>query len=149
MTRRAEVPAEMNADHGIPFLHARADEHPVADEARVVYQHIEPAEGVDGRLHQAPGALPVGDVIAVRYGLTARRADLVDHGLRDRGIAPFTGECGAEIVDDDLRALPRKRERIGPPQPAARAGDDDHPPLTYPRHPLSLENSAQSHISNQ
>ena len=58
VTRRAEVPAEMDTDHGVPFLDARADEHPVADEARVVHQHVEPAEGVDGRLHQAPRRPP-------------------------------------------------------------------------------------------
>ena len=60
-------------------------EHPVAQEAGVVDEHVEPAERVDARSATSRcGAVPVGDVVGVGDRLAAGRADLVDDLLRGR-----------------------------------------------------------------
>ena len=41
-------------------------------------------------------------------------------------------ELDAEVVDDDRRALAGELERVGPPEPAPRAGDDDDAPVADP-----------------
>ena len=66
------------------------DEHPVAEEAGVVDQHVEPAEGLDRRARQARGPVPVGDVVAVGDGLAAARADRVDDLAGRRRGPPLT-----------------------------------------------------------
>ena len=86
VTRGREVALEVHADHRVPLLLARREDHAVAQEAGVVHQHVEAAERVDRRVHQVAGAVPVGDVVGVRDRLAAGRDDLVDEKLRGRGV---------------------------------------------------------------
>ena len=49
---RGEGAAQVHLDHGVPLVDRHVDQHAVAQDARVVHQHVEAAEGVDGRLDQ-------------------------------------------------------------------------------------------------
>ena len=62
------------------------DQHPVAQDAGVVDQHVEIAEGLDRGVDEPLAALPVADVVGVGHRLAARRPDLVDHLLGRRAI---------------------------------------------------------------
>jgi hypothetical protein len=62
---------QVDADHRVPFLFAGGEHHAVADEARVVDEHVEPAEGGDRLLDEMVGARPVGNVVGVRDGFAS------------------------------------------------------------------------------
>ena len=70
------------------------------------------------------GAREVGDVLAVRDRLAAERLDLAHDVVRGPFARALAGERRAEVVDDDLRARARERERVLAADPAAGAGDD-------------------------
>ena len=55
--RRREVSLQVHADHRVPLLFARREQHAVADEARVVDEHVEAAERVDRGLHEPAAPL--------------------------------------------------------------------------------------------
>ena len=57
VTTYAEVTAQVDADRGVPLVGLNVDEHAITQDARVVDDHIEPAEGVDGSFHAACDAL--------------------------------------------------------------------------------------------
>jgi hypothetical protein len=69
---------EMDTDDRVPLLLAGVDQHPVADEARVVDEDVQPSEGVDGLLDHRGGSLEIGNVGAVDDRFTAQRLDLLD-----------------------------------------------------------------------
>ena len=119
------MPAQVDVHGRVPFLDGGRDEHPVAHDPGIVDHHVEVAERVDGGLHDASGSVPVGDVLVVGDRLAARRDDFRHHAVGGAGVAPFAAQRGADIVDHDIRALGSEGERIGPPQPARGAGDDD------------------------
>ena len=48
-------------------------EHAVAEDAGVVHEHVQVAEGVDGGVDQPLGGVEVGDVVVVGDGLSVRR----------------------------------------------------------------------------
>ena len=135
VTGSAEVPPQVNAHHRVPLLFARRDEHAVAEEAGVVHQHVEPSEGLDRRRHEPLRPFPIRDVVAVRHGLSARRAN----GLHDlvRGRAPAAATVGlhAEIVHHHLRPLPRELEGVLPPDASPGSGHDGHAPFADAFHP--------------
>ena len=78
VAQRREVALEVDADDRVPLLLGGVHQHPVADEARVVDQDVEPAEGVDRLLHHRGRLLEVRDVRTVGDGLAAERLDLGD-----------------------------------------------------------------------
>ena len=83
------------------------EHHAVAEEARVVHEHVEAAERVDRGVHEPARAVPVGDVVGVRDRLAADRDDLVDDVLR--------GPCAR-------RRCRRARRRGRSPRPARPRG---------------------------
>ena len=99
-------------------------EHPVAQDAGVVDEDVEAPERVDGGLHHLACLREVCDVGAVRDRLAAGCLDLLDDLLRGGEVVPLAGERAAEIVDDELGARLRERERVAAPDPAPGAGDD-------------------------
>ena len=122
-------------------------EHAVAQDAGVVDQHVEVAEGLDRGVDQALRALPRRDVVAVGDGLAAHARDLLDHLLGRAEIAAGAVDVAAEVVDDDLGALAGQAQRVLPPDAPARAGHDGHPSITESHvrsYPLS-ETDAQHH----
>ena len=142
-----EVTLQVDPDGDVPLILAAAHDHAVAHHAGVVDHDIEPAERVDGRLDQALGAIPVGDIVAIGDGRATPRPDQVDH-LAGRA-ARRTGavELGADVVDHDHRALVGELQGVAPADAPAGAGDDHDTSLTD--HVLaSKERAARSHISN-
>ena len=114
----------MHGDDRVPLVLFHVHEHPVAQDAGVVDEDVEPAERVDRVLDEAAGAGEVGDVLAVGDGLAARGLDLGDDLLRRRQVGALAGERAAEVVDDDLRAGRGERERVRAADAAPGAGDD-------------------------
>ena len=130
---------EVHADDGIPFLLARGEHHPIAEEPRVVHEHVEATEGVDRGVDEAVGAVPVGDVVGVRDRLTAGGDDLVDHLLRGAAVGAGSVTCHAEVVHDDAGALAGEGQGVLAPDAAGGAGDDDDPSFADARHvPVSF-----------
>ena len=129
---------EVHADHRVPLVLAGREHHAVAEEPGVVHEHVEAAEGVDRGVHEAAGAVPVGDVVGVGDGLAARRDDLVDDQLRRAPVGAGAVARDAEVVHDDARALTCERQRVLAADAARRAGDDDDPAVADPGHVMLL-----------
>jgi hypothetical protein len=47
-----EMPLEVDAEDGVPLVFTGVGQHAIPDEAGVVDQNVQPAEGVDGGLDQ-------------------------------------------------------------------------------------------------
>src|SRR5204863_2370935 len=62
---RCDVPLEMYAEDAVPVVFGEVDENAVAEDARVVDENVQVAEGLDRRLDQATGAVPARDVVGV------------------------------------------------------------------------------------
>ena len=127
----------MDADDCVPLLGRHVHEHAVAQDARVVDQDVEPAEGLDRGVDEALRALPIGDAVAVRHGLATHRLDLVDDVVRGTSRLPGAVHLAAEVVHDDLCTVRRQHQRVLATDAPAGARDDRDSSLTQPRHPLS------------
>ena len=127
MAHGREVPLEVDGDDGVELLLAGVGEHPVADDAGVVDQHVESAERVDRGLDQPLGLRPVGDVGPAGHGFASGSGDLVDHALcraaatRGRTVQPDT-----DVIDHHSRALGGERQRMSAPDAATSTRHDDH-----------------------
>ena len=121
-----EVALEVDADDRVPLVLGHREDHPVAQDARVVDEDVQLAERGDRQLDQFPGLFVVGHVTDVGDRAAARRADLVGDllGGAGRRLAGTVPARLAVVVDDDGRAEPGEFQRLGPAEPAARAGDD-------------------------
>lgn len=71
-----EVALEVDADDRVPLVLAHREDHPVAQDARVVDQDVELSVGGDGQLHEFSRLFVVGDVSEVGGRPAARRTDL-------------------------------------------------------------------------
>ena len=80
--------------------------------------------GVDGRVDQPLGPLPVGDVVAVDDRLAAQRHDLGDDFAGRAVVRAGTVVGAAEVVDDDLGALGGEQQRVLATDAAPGSGDD-------------------------
>ena len=136
-----EVPLEMHPDDGVPLLLGQVDQHPVADDAGIVDQHVQAPEGLHGLTDQALGAGPVGDVVAVDHGLSAEFQDLLDD-LRGRGIGTAAAvQLRSQVVDHHVGPGLGEGQRVGAADATAGSGHDDSAPGTDPlvvRHVLAL-----------
>ena len=81
MPHGGEVALEVDSDDGVELFLAGVGEHPVADDAGIVDQDVEPAERVDRGLDQPLGLGPVGDVGAAGDGFASGGGDLIDNTL--------------------------------------------------------------------
>src|SRR6516162_9988984 len=99
-------------------------EDAVAQDAGVVYQDVDAAEGDERGLDDLVGVLGLGDRERRGDRLAAAALDLVDHLLRGRGIRAGAFEARADIAHDDGGALARHRQRNAAADAAASAGDD-------------------------
>ena len=129
VAHRSEVALEVDADHGVPLRLGHVREHPVAQDAGVVDEHVQVAEGLHRRVDQALGGVEVGDVVVVGDGLAAGRLDLGHDLLGRRGVGAGALGRSAEVVHHDLGALGGEQERVLPPDPPPCSGDDGHPAL--------------------
>lgn len=124
--RGVEVALEVDPDHRVPLLLRHGEDHPVAQDARVVDQDVELAEAAHRQLDQLARLPEVGHVAQVGHRPAARGTDLRGHLLRrgGRGLSRSVAPRLPEVVDDHARAEPRELDRLGPAEPAARARDD-------------------------
>ena len=58
VTGRAEVALQVHVDHGVPLGLGHVDDHAVAQDAGVVHEHVQVAEGVDGLVARGVGRRP-------------------------------------------------------------------------------------------
>ncbi|MNP40095.1 hypothetical protein D3C76_1337050 [compost metagenome] len=98
----------------------------VTQDAGVVDQHVDAAEGLEGLLDQGLDLLVVGDVGAVGDGGAAGLADFLDHGQRGFGRAAGAVTAAAEIVDHYLGAALGEFQGVDAAQAVAGAGDDGY-----------------------
>jgi hypothetical protein len=122
----------------VPLGEGHVRERPVAQDAGVVDEDVEPAELLDRRGDQSLGPRLVGDVVAVHHGLPAERPDVVDDLLRGPDRGPGAVNFGAEVVDDHIGPLAGELERMLTPDAPAGAGDHDDTTLAKSRHALLL-----------
>ena len=102
-----ERAVQMHLDDVGPVRPAHAVEDLVAQDAGVVDQDVDAAEGIERGLDDLVGVLRLGDRERRGDRLAARLLDLVDHLLRRAGVAAGAVERGADVVDHDLGALLR------------------------------------------
>ena len=120
----AEVALQVDADHGVEVFLGHVEDRRVAQEAGVVDEDVEIAQGVERGLDHRLRVVPIGDVAEVRHGLAALLADLLHHRARGRFVAAAAVAARPEIVDDDARALARERQRLDAAEPVRGARDD-------------------------
>ena len=109
---RREVPAEVDLDDGVPVVLVHVEDHPVAQDARVVHEHVESAEGVNRLLHQVARAVEIGDVVEVGDSLAAACPDDLDHFLGRPTVGALAASRAPEIVHDDARARGGEIQRV-------------------------------------
>jgi hypothetical protein len=118
------VALQVHRDHRVPLGLGHVDDHPVAQDARVVHEHVQVAERVDGLAHEPLGTVPVGHVVAVDDRLSPGRDD-VGHRLLGRSrIGTLAVRVAAQVVDDDLGTFGREQQRVLAPQAPTGTGDD-------------------------
>ncbi len=109
---------EVRAEHEAPLRGVHVRHRLPLEGAHGVDQHVHPAEGLVGLLHQAPGTLGFGDVGFHGADLGAGLAQLGGQGLGALLVAP--------AVDHHAPAGPRRRRGQRGAQPAAAARDQEN-----------------------
>lgn len=105
----------MGGDHRVEVVVGHLPQHPVAQDARVGDQDVEPPELLDGPVHEAFGGLRRADRDHLGDGGAARLGDRL-HGL--------LGHRLVDVVDDHGRAVGGQGVRVGEAEAPATAGDD-------------------------
>ena len=96
------------------------EEHALAQDPGDADDAVDPAERVDRGLHDARAALHRRDRVGDRHGVAAGGLDLVDHRVGDLAVGVLAVHAHAEVVDHDVRAGRRARERDRTADPPAR-----------------------------
>ncbi len=115
---------QVDVDDAVPLLLGHVDENAVPQDAGVVDEDVEIAEGFDGGVDEPLAALPVAHVIGIGQSLAAHLLDLVDDLLRRAAVVTRPVDGAAEVVHDDLGALAGKEQRVLAADAATGAGDD-------------------------
>ena len=108
-------------------------EQPLARDARVVDEDVQPSVRLDRRSDDLPGFRVVGDGVVVGGGLAAVLADERDRVVGGRGAAARPRSLDACVVDDDARAFGGERDGVRAPDAAPCAGHDGD----LPREPFA------------
>jgi hypothetical protein len=96
----------------------------IAQDARVVDEDVDAAEGVDRGLDDLVGVARLADRQRRGDGLAAGFFDLVDDVLCRTGIGPGAVEACADVAGHDARAFLRHQERNAAADAPPRSGDD-------------------------
>jgi len=110
--RWCERSLQVNVDDRVPLIFGHVCQHSVAQNARVVDDDVERAKGIDRGLNQALRAFERRHAVAVGDRLATERLDLFDNLLRRAGVAAGAINAAAKVVDDDLRTMRCKAERM-------------------------------------
>jgi hypothetical protein len=105
----------VGGDHRVEVVVGHLPQDLVAQDARVGDQDVEPAELLDGTVHQPLGGLGRADRDDLGDGGAAGRGDGL-HGLLGHGLV--------DVVDDHGGAVGGEGVRIGEAEAPAAAGDD-------------------------
>src|SRR5262249_27547951 len=119
-----EGAVKVDRQHVRPVGKAHAVEDAVAQDAGIVDQTVDPAEGGERGGDDLVGVLRLGDRERRGDRLAAGALDLVDHRLRRSGVGAGALEARTDVADDDARPFLRQQERNGAADAAAGAGDD-------------------------
>ena len=103
---------QVDLDDGIPLLLGHREDHPIPEDACVVDEHVEAAEGLEGLVHQAFGTVPRADVVGVGHRLAALGLDLGHHLVGRSGIRAGAVTVAAQVVHDDLGAVAGQRQCV-------------------------------------
>ena len=121
---RGEVTLQMNGNYGVPLGFVHVDEHPVAEDPRVVDEDVQPPERIERALNHSSCSLEVGDVLRIGDGLSACGRDLRDDIGGGRALLGLAGERRAEVVDDDTGAGRGERESVRATEATPCPSDD-------------------------
>ena len=114
----------MHVDHIRPVRPAHLVEDDVAQDAGVVDQDVDAAEGVERGLDDQVGVLRLGDGERGGDGLAAGLLDGRDRILRRTVVGARALQAGADVADHHARAFAREHLGDGAADAAAGAGDD-------------------------
>ena len=117
---------QVDTDHVVPVGLLHVEAHLVPEDAGVVDQDVQAAEGVDGLVDQRLGPLPGADVGGVDRRVAAAGLDQLDDLLGGVLVAPLALQGGADVVDDHLGALGGQQQGLLPSDTPTRAGDDGY-----------------------
>ena len=134
-----EVTLQVNSDDVVPVGLGHVEAHLVAQDAGIVDDDVDVAEGVDRLIDEPLAATPRGDVVTVDHGLATVVDDDVDDLLCGVDVATLTLERGADIVDDDLRTLACEQQRLFASDASSSAGDNCHLSVEKSHTPASLD----------
>ena len=112
---------EMDIEHHPPVGRIGCGKGRAADYAGVAYRDVEPAKCVERSLNYGPtpADIPADHAVVIRHRRTAGRTDLSHNGF---GRAFLTGGIG-QVVHHHPRPARGEHERVAPPHPAPRPGD--------------------------
>jgi hypothetical protein len=86
----------VNLHHSVPFIDAHVHEHAITHDSRIGNDRVKTTEGIDGALHEAASAIPIGDVVAIGDRFAAALAmGAVMYFLNDL-FQPYT--TGASLI---------------------------------------------------
>ncbi|MNQ89124.1 hypothetical protein D3C85_1044220 [compost metagenome] len=105
----------------VPLLLGHLVEGGIAQDAGVVDQDVDGAEGLQGG---GDDLLALGHRVVVGDSLAAQGADLGDHGIGRGGRAAQAFGADAQVIDHDLGASGTQQQGMGAAQAVAGAGDN-------------------------
>ena len=120
-----EAAEEMDADDRLEVGDAHLVEDAVAQDARVVDDAVDAAEGVEGATDDALGSFGLADTVRARHRHPTRALDLPHDGLGGAYILALALGTAAEIIDHHLAALGRGEKGDLAADAAAGPCDDD------------------------
>ena len=106
----------------------------IAQDAGIVDEDVDAAEGFERRLHDFVAVGRVADRQRRGDRVAAGLFDLVHDQMRRRCIGTFAFEARTNVADDDTGALLRHQERDAAADAAPRTSDDSDLALDNSRH---------------
>ena len=128
---RREVALEMDPDDVVPVGLGHVEGHLVPQDARIVDQDVQLAEGLDGLVDERLGSVPRAHVGGVHGGLAPAGLDQLDHLLGRVLVPTLTLDRSPDVVDDDVGPLRGQEQRLLTSDPPACAGDDGNLALEH------------------
>ena len=110
---------EVHRNDRVPLVARHLHKGLVAQDARVVDQNVDAAEGVERALRDARSTLFGRHVVEVGHGLAARRSNLLRNHLGCGRARAHAVTRAAKVVDDQQGAFARKLQRVAPTEAAA------------------------------
>ena len=114
----------MDVDHGVPILLRGLEQRAIAQDAGVVHQDVDAAEGIDGGGDDRRRGRRLADRLQARHRLAAGGADLGDHALGVGAAATHTVAIDTGVVHHHAGAFAGEQQRVLAPDAVASSGDD-------------------------